>query len=83
MYFSKSLRFVLFNVNPGFKNGGFVNISKKEIYDLINGKKNIFFEAVAYRSHPQTSKLLEILKDKSFGQIKKIDEILDEVRSNN
>ena len=45
----------------------------KEIYDLINGKKNIFFEAVAYRSHPQTSKLLEILKDKSFGQIKKIE----------
>ena len=45
----------------------------KEISNLINGKKNIFFEAIAYRSHPQTSKLLEILKDKNFGKIRKIE----------
>lgn len=37
LYFSvraKSLYFFL-NSNPGFKNGGFINISKKEIYNLI------------------------------------------------
>lgn len=45
----------------------------KEIHDLIKDKKNIFFEAIAYRSHPQTKKLLEILKDQKLGKIKKIE----------
>jgi hypothetical protein len=27
--------YYIFNTNPGFKNGGFINTSKKEIYDLI------------------------------------------------
>ena len=44
-----------------------------EINNLIKDKKNTFFEAIAYRSHPQTEKLLEILKDQSLGKIKKIE----------
>lgn len=44
-----------------------------EIYDLIKEKKNIFFEAIAYRSHPQILKLFEILKNKNTGKIKKIE----------
>ncbi len=45
----------------------------KEIYRFIANKKNNFFEAIAYRTHPQTEALLEILKDKELGEIKKID----------
>ena len=44
-----------------------------EIHNLIKDRKNVFFEAIAYRSHPQTKKLLEILKDQSLGKIKKIE----------
>ena len=44
-----------------------------EIYKHIKEKKNIFFEAIAYRSHPQLVKLFEILKDKKIGKIKKIE----------
>ena len=44
-----------------------------EIYKHIKEKKNIFFEAIAYRSHPQLLKLFEILKDKKIGKIKKIE----------
>ena len=33
----------------------------------------MFCEAIAYRSHPQTLKLLETLRDKSCGKIKKIE----------
>ena len=52
---------------------GLNSIEVKEIYDLLKDKKNIFFEAIAYRAHPQTLKLLEILKDKNLGKIKKIE----------
>ena len=45
----------------------------KEIYNLINKKKYYFFEAIAYRSHPQTLKLLEIIKDKNFVKLNKIE----------
>jgi len=45
----------------------------KELYDLFKDKKNFFNEAIAYRSHPQTSVLLNILKEKEFGRIKKIE----------
>ena len=48
-------------------------IEVKEIYDLLKDKKNILFEAIAYRAHPQTLKLLEILNEKNFGKIKKIE----------
>ena len=44
-----------------------------EIYKHIKEKKNIFFEAIAYRSHPQLVKLFEILKDEKIGKIKKIE----------
>lgn len=44
-----------------------------EIYKHIKEKKNIFFEAIAYRSHPQLVKLFEILKDENIGKIKKIE----------
>ena len=45
----------------------------KEIYNLINKKKYYFSEAIAYRCHPQTFKLLEIIKDKNFGKLNKIE----------
>ncbi len=45
----------------------------KDMHFYLKGKKNFFFEAIAYRSHPQTKALLEILKDKEIGQIKKIE----------
>ena len=45
----------------------------KEIYNLINKKEYYFSEAIAYRCHPQTLKLLEIIKDKNFGKLNKIE----------
>ncbi len=51
-----------------------MNINEvEEIYKHIKEKKNIFFEAIAYRSHPQLVKLFEILKDKKIGKIKRIE----------
>ncbi len=44
-----------------------------EIHNLIKDRKNVFFEAIAYRSHPQTEKLFEILKDHNLGKVKKIE----------
>lgn len=52
---------------------GLNSIEVNEIYNLIKNKNNIFFEAIAYRAHPQTFKLLEISKNKNFGKIKKIE----------
>lgn len=45
----------------------------KEIYNILKDKKNVFFEALAYRSHPQTIKLLELLSNQNFGEINKIE----------
>ena len=45
----------------------------KEIYDLLSDKKDSFFEAIAYRSHPQTLKLKELLEDRNFGKVKKVE----------
>ena len=45
----------------------------KEIYDLLSDKKDYFFEAIAYRSHPQTLKLKELLEDRNFGKVKKVE----------
>lgn len=45
----------------------------KELDIKLKDKKNFFNEAIAYRTHPQTSELLKILKDNEFGKIKKIE----------
>ena len=45
----------------------------KELDLKLKDKKNFFNEAIAYRTHPQTSELLKILKDNEFGKIKKIE----------
>ena len=42
----------------------------KKIHSLIEEKDN-FFEAIAYRAHPLTSSLMEILEDKELGEIKR------------
>ena len=38
----------------------------KELYELFKNTKNDLIEAIAYRSHPQTFSLLDLLKDKEF-----------------
>ena len=45
----------------------------KEIHSLLKDKQNDFIEAIAYRSHPLTTTLLNLIKDKEMGQIKKIE----------
>ena len=45
----------------------------KNLQNIIKNEKNTFFEAIAYRSHPQTLFLMNLLKDKEFGEIKKIE----------
>ena len=45
----------------------------KELDLKLKNKKNFFNEAIAYRAHPQTRDLLEILKNNEFGKIKKIE----------
>ncbi len=45
----------------------------KELHSLLVKKKENFLEAIAYRAHPITSKIFEILSDKEIGQIKKIE----------
>jgi len=43
-----------------------------EINDLLKKKENTIFEAVAYRVHPQLYFINDILKNNTFGKIKKI-----------
>ena len=45
----------------------------KELHSLLKNKKENFLEAIAYRAHPITSAIFEILKDKEIGQVKKIE----------
>ena len=45
----------------------------KELYNSFKDKQNYFNEAIAYRAHPQTFTLLDILKEKEFGRVKKIE----------
>ncbi len=45
----------------------------KELHSLLVKKKENFLEAIAYRAHPITSMIFEILSDKEVGQIKKIE----------
>ena len=44
----------------------------QEIYENFKNKKDHFFEAIAYRSHPQISSLKKILSDNEIGSISKI-----------
>ena len=53
-----------------------IGLNYKEVGDLQNAlknRKNNFYEAIAYRSHPQTEFLMNLLKDKEIGKIKKIE----------
>ncbi len=43
-----------------------------EVHQALKNKKDNFFEAIAYRSHPQTSKILSLLKNNQYGKVKKI-----------
>ena len=45
----------------------------KELDMKLRNKVNFFNEAIAYRAHPQTIALLELLKSKEMGKIKKIE----------
>jgi predicted dehydrogenase len=45
----------------------------RELYESLKDKKNVLFEAIAYRSHPQTYLLKKILADKEIGKINKIE----------
>ena len=44
-----------------------------DIKEITKDEKNLIFEAITYRSHPQTSFLKKIVKDKELGEIKKIE----------
>ena len=51
-----------------------MNLSEvEELFNLLKNKKDNFIEAIAYRSHPQTEALLQLLGDKEIGEIKKIE----------
>ena len=51
-----------------------INYQETEsLHKILEDKKNFFIEAIPYRSHPQTNILLDLLKDKEFGTIKKIE----------
>ena len=41
--------------------------------EIIKKYKVKFFEAIAYRSHPQTKTIFELIKSNQFGKIKKIE----------
>ncbi len=43
-----------------------------ELHQILKDKKNNFFEAIAYRSHPQTKIILNLLKSNEYGEVKKI-----------
>ena len=45
----------------------------QELHSLLKNKKENFLEAIAYRAHPITSAIFEILKDKEIGQVTKIE----------
>ena len=48
----------------------------QELYTLLKNKKDNFLEAIAYRAHPITSTIFEILNDREIGQVKKLSQIL-------
>ena len=44
----------------------------QEISSKIKKEQNNFYEAIAYRSHPQTSKVIELINNDEIGKIEKI-----------
>ena len=42
------------------------------VFDAIKKNQTSFYEAIAYRSHPQTDSLLKLIQRKEIGEIKKI-----------
>ena len=50
-----------------------MNVKQANIaFDLIKKYQILFYEAIAYRSHPQTEKLLKLIKNNEIGMIEKI-----------
>ena len=45
----------------------------KELHDLLKDNQDDFIEAIAYRAHPQTEILLNLIKETEMGLIKKIE----------
>ncbi len=43
----------------------------KEVYKKVKDSKILFLEAIAYRSHPISKAIFEILSNKNFGKIEK------------
>ena len=51
-----------------------VNLDQANLaYNALEQKKDSFYEAIAYRYHPQIESLLKIIKEGEIGEIKKID----------
>ena len=51
-----------------------INLEEAEIINNdIKTSKVFFFEAIAYRAHPQTAEVLKIIKDNEIGEIEKIE----------
>ena len=48
----------------------------KELHNLLKDNQNNFIEAIAYRSHPQTEILLNLIKETEMGQIKRSYQLL-------
>ncbi len=48
-------------------------IEAKNVSEKIERNKSFFFEAIAYRSHPQTKEILKIVNENEIGEIEKID----------
>ena len=44
----------------------------KIVFEAIKNNKTSFYEAIAYRSHPQTDILLQLIQREEIGEIKKI-----------
>ena len=45
----------------------------KHLSKLIKVEDNNFYEAIAYRSHPQTKEIISLIKEDEIGEIKKIE----------
>lgn len=45
----------------------------KDLHKILKENSNSFYEAIAYRSHPQTFFLMNLIKNKEFGKVKKIE----------
>jgi predicted dehydrogenase len=51
-----------------------LNLKEAElVLSSLTNTKNFYYEAIAYRSHPQTQNLLNLIKDNEIGEIYKIE----------